>query len=208
MNFTEMLNYFIGLLHTLIRFLPLGIYFFTYFSSAIYKDIRSALLLIGLILNDLIGYLYKQWGEVIPKYNCGVFEKSEKFSDLGFLSNTHTEFISFVSSFYFSDMYYKEKLDIIPFISLLVMFFLTIWSRMNVGCETSKSVIYNMIFGIIWGVLFYFIIKDYYINASDSGVTNKNKCDITYGDNYKCSEIKDGTVIIKNGSNESNDSNE
>ena len=77
----QMLNYFIGLLHTLIRFLPLGIYFFTYFSSAIYKDIRSALLLIGLILNDLIGYLYKQWGEVIPKYNCGVFEKSDKFSN-------------------------------------------------------------------------------------------------------------------------------
>ena len=203
MNFTEMLNYFIGLLHTLIRFLPLGFYFFTYFSSAIYKDIRSALLLIGLILNDLIGYLYKKWGEVIPKYNCGVFEKSEKFSDLGFLSNTHTELISFVSSFYFSDMYYKEQLDIIPFVSLLVMLFLTVWSRMNVGCETSKSVMYNIIFGIIWGVLFYFIIKDYYLEANNIGATNK--CDVNYGENYNCSEIKDGTVIIKNLYNESDE---
>ena len=63
MDFSQSLSYFIGLLHTLIRFLPLGVYFFAYFSSAIYKDIRSAILLIGLILNDLIGYLYKRYSK-------------------------------------------------------------------------------------------------------------------------------------------------
>ena len=198
MNFSEMLNYFIGILHTLIRLLPLGIYFFAYFSSAIYKDIRSAILLIGLVLNDLIGYLYKKWAQKPTKENCGIFEKSDKFSDLGFLSNSHTEFISFVTTFFFSDMYYKEKLDIIPFISLLVMLFLTLWSRMNIKCETSKSIIYNIIFGIIWGALFYFFVKDYYLSANTNTTTYDNKCGINYGENYQCSEIKDGTVILKN----------
>ena len=42
MNLIEMLNFFIGLLHTFVRFLPLGLYFFTYLASALYKDLRAA----------------------------------------------------------------------------------------------------------------------------------------------------------------------
>ena len=52
MNFIEMLSYVIGLLHTFVRFLPSGLYFFTYLSSALYKDLRAAYLLTGLVLND------------------------------------------------------------------------------------------------------------------------------------------------------------
>ena len=198
MDFAQMLDYFIGLIHTLIRFLPLGIYFFSYFSSAIYKDIRSAILLIGLILNDLIGYLYKRYTNYTPNENCAIFDKSDSDTELGFLPNSHTEIMSFVTSFYFSDMYYKENLDTIPFITLLVMLFLTIWSRMSIQCEKSKDIIFNLIFGIIWGVLFYFFVKDYYLNA-DKGLVEPQKCDLGYenGD-YKCSEIKDGRVILKN----------
>ena len=198
MDFAKMLDYFIGLIHTLIRFLPLGVYFFAYFSSAIYKDIRSAILLIGLILNDLIGYLYKKYTKYTPNDNCAIFDKSDDDSELGFLPNSHTEIMSFVSSFYFSDMYYKGTLDSMPFITLLVMLFLTIWSRISIKCEKSKDIIFNLIFGIIWGVLFYYFVKDYYLNA-DSGKIEKATCDLGYenGD-YKCSEIKDGQVIVKN----------
>ena len=55
-----MINYTIGLIHTLIRFLPLGIYSFTYFLT-IYKDLRSAILLLGLIINDLMGYIFNKY---------------------------------------------------------------------------------------------------------------------------------------------------
>ena len=67
MNFVDMLNFIIGLIHTLVRFVPLGFYFFTYFSSTIYKDLRSAILLIGLIINDLLGYLIKKYAKI--KFN-------------------------------------------------------------------------------------------------------------------------------------------
>jgi len=195
MNFTESINYFIGLLHTLVRFLPLGVYFFAYFSSAIYKDIRSAILLIGLIVNDLVGYLYKKYSNFIPNENCAVFDKSDNESELGFLPNSHTEFISFISTFYFSDMYYKEKLDVIPFTSLMVMIFLTIWSRVTIKCEKFNDIVFNIIFGVIWGLIFYYFVKDYYLNA-EKGLLEKETCDLGY-DNYNCSEIKDGTVILK-----------
>ena len=195
MNFTESINYFIGLLHTLVRFLPLGVYFFAYFSSAIYKDIRSAILLIGLIVNDLVGYLYKRYSNFTPNENCAVFDKSDNESELGFLPNSHTEFISFISTFYFSDMYYKEKLDVIPFSSLMVMIFLTIWSRVTIKCEKFNDIVFNIIFGVIWGLIFYYFVKDYYLNA-EKGLLEKETCDLGY-DNYNCSEIKDGTVILK-----------
>jgi hypothetical protein len=195
MNFTESVNYFIGLLHTLVRFLPLGVYFFAYFSSAIYKDIRSAILLIGLIVNDLVGYLYKRYSSFSPNENCAVFDKSDNESELGFLPNSHTEFISFISTFYFTDMYYKENLDVIPFTSLIVMIFLTVWSRVTIKCEKFNDIVFNLIFGIIWGLIFYYFVKDYYLNA-EKGLLEKETCDLGY-DNYNCSEIKDGTVILK-----------
>lgn len=195
MNFTELLNYLIGLLHTLIRFLPLGIYFFAYFSSSIYKDIRSAILLIGLIINDLLGYLFKKYTKFIPNDSCAIFDKKDDNSELGFLPNPHSQVISFISTFYFSDMYYKQKLDIIPFTTLMVLLFLTIWSRISIGCESSKRIIISVIFGIIPGMLFYYFIKNYYLEA-EKGIIEKNTCELGY-DNYNCSEIKDGTVIIK-----------
>ena len=47
MNFIEMLNYVIGLLRHICSVFPLGLYFFTYLSSSLYKDLRAAYLLFG-----------------------------------------------------------------------------------------------------------------------------------------------------------------
>jgi len=201
MNFVEMLNFTIGLIHTLIRFIPLGLYFFAYFSSTIYKDLRSAILLIGLVINDLVGYLYKKYAKITYNAPCAIFGKENSETELGFLPNTHTEIVSFVSSFYFSDMYWKQKLDTIPFVFLMVILFLTVWSRVTIGCKTGKDIIFNIVFGAIRGVLFYYIVKQYYVEA-DKSIIEKNTCDLRY-DNYRCDEIKNGTVIIKDNSNKS-----
>ena len=138
MNLIEMLNFFIGLLHTFVRFLPLGLYFFTYLSSALYKDLRAAYLLIGLVLNDLIGYVYKKYAKIVPNAACAIFGKVSDKTELGFLPNPHTEIMSFVASFFYTDMYYKERLDTVPFIFVTAMLLLTIWSRVSIGCKKIK----------------------------------------------------------------------
>ena len=195
MNFIDMLNFIIGLMHTLVRFIPLGLYFFTYFSSTIYKDIRSAILLIGLIINDLIGYLFKKYSGIKFNAPCAIFGKESSDTELGFLPNTHTQIVTFVSSFYFSDMYYKQKLDPLPFTFLLILLFVTIWSRVTIGCKQVKDVMFNVIFGVIYGVLYYYIVSEYYVTA-EKGIEEKATCDLGYN-NYRCDEIKNGTVIIK-----------
>jgi len=221
MDFVKIISTLFELLHMLIRFLPLGVFFFTYFSSAIYKDLRSAILLGGLLINELFGYLYKKRSESQEKpksafalkggsqyqyqyqyhsknddteYNCSIFGIDGSGKELN-LNNGHTEFISFLSSFYFSDMYYKQKLDIVPFITLIFIILLTIWSRMTKNCETPKQVVQNMILGTVLGMLFYYFVKEYYLDAETKSTT-KDACNLGY-DNYRCSEIKDGKIIEK-----------
>ena len=41
MNFIDMVNFFIGLIHTFVGFYKLDLPFFTYLSTALFKDLRS-----------------------------------------------------------------------------------------------------------------------------------------------------------------------
>ena len=101
MNFIDMVNFFISLIHTFIRFLPLGLYFFTYLSTALFKDLRSTILMMGLILNDIIGFLYKKYAKIVPNAPCAIFGKVVNKTEIGFLPNPHTEVMSFVASFFY-----------------------------------------------------------------------------------------------------------
>lgn len=195
----NVLSFLMGIVHTFVRFLPLGLYFFVYLSSALYKDLRSAYLFIGLVINDLVGYLYKKYTKFRPNGACAIFSKIDDKSEPGFLPNPHTEIMSFVSSFFFTDMFYKGGIDAVPFTFLLFMLFVTVWSRISIGCKKMKDVLFNLIFGAIRGILFYMIISKYYLEAH-RGVIEKETCDLGF-DNYRCDEIKNGTVIIKEGSN-------
>lgn len=198
MKIIELVNLLIGIIHTFVRFLPLGIYFFVYLSSALFKDLRAAYLLIGLVINDLIGYLYKKYTKFRPNGPCAIFAKADDKTEPGFLPNPHTEIMAFVSSFFFSDMFYKGGIDAVPFTFLLFMLFITIWSRINIGCKKAKDVLFNLVFGAIRGILFFMIINKYYAEA-ERGITERETCDLGF-DNYRCDEIKNGTVIIKEGS--------
>lgn len=203
MDVINILNFLIGIIHTFVRFLPLGLYFFVYLSSAIFKDLRAAYLFIGLVVNDLIGYLYKKYSNYRPNGPCAIFSTLNDATEPGFLPNPHTEIIAFVSSFFFSDMFYKGSLDTVPFSFLLFMIFLTVWSRLNIGCKTMKEIMFNLVFGSIRGILFYMIISKYYAEA-EKGIKEKETCDLGF-DNYRCDEIKNGTVIIKEGSKNSSE---
>lgn len=219
MDFIKILSTLLDLLHLLVRFLPLGVFFFTYLSSALYKDLRSAILLSGLLINELFGYLYRKRSERVRsrsegannlsggsyyndedntvedvRKNCSLFGIDKSGQEFN-LNNSHTEFMAFLSSFYFSDMFYKQKLDVVPFMTLIFVTLLTIWSRMSKNCESPKQVIQNMILGFILGLVFYYFIKDYYLEAERTSTT-KDACNLGY-DNYRCSEIKDGKIIEK-----------
>lgn len=195
MDLIEMFMVLRAIIHTFVRFLPLGLYSFAYLSTAVFKDKRGGLLLLGLVINDVIGYLYKRYTKYEPNENCAMFGKKDDASSIGFLPNSHVQYMSFVSAFFYSDMWLKYKLDFIPFFFILFLLIITIWSRISIGCQTFKGVMYNIIFGALVGIVYFYFISRYYRDAVTE-MEGQKACDMGY-DDYQCNEIMDGTVIIK-----------
>ena len=82
---------------------------------------------------------------------------------------------------------------------LIILTFITVWSRISVGCKNMKQAIFNVIFGAIRGIIYYLLISKQYQKA-EKGVLEKETCDLGYN-NYKCNTIEDGVVIVKNKMN-------
>ena len=204
LNAVAMISVIKSLLHTFVRFLPLSIYSFTYLSIALYKDLRSAVLLLGLVLNDIIGMLYNKYSKPRIPATCAIFKMPQAvvnvntqkdYKQLGILPNPHSEIMGFLSSFFFSDMFQKGKFDNIPGWFLIILTALTCWSRMAIKCEGFNDVLFNIMRGAIIGILFYYFLSKYYKNA-EKGFIERETCDMGYK-NYKCDTIQDGVVIVK-----------
>lgn len=195
MNILELLQTVKAIIHTFIRFLPLGFYSFAYLLAALFKDKRGAILLLGLVLNDVAGYSYKNYFNSVPNENCSIFGKKTDGTSLGFLPNSHTEIVAFVTAYIYSNMWDEYKFDLIPFVFLALLLLLTIYSRISIGCKNMKDVIFNLITGALLGMLFYYFTGKRYSEAK-KGLFEKETCDLGYN-NYRCNEIRDGTVILK-----------
>ena len=52
-----------------------------------------------------------------------------------------------------------------------------------------------MVTGMILGIVYYFFVGGYYMKEK-RGKLERETCDFGFN-NYQCSEIKDGTVILK-----------
>jgi membrane-associated phospholipid phosphatase len=195
MNIVEIIQVIKALINTFVRFLPIGLYSFAYLSVAILKDKRAGLLLLGLVLNDIIGYILKRYYNYEDNENCATFGGVGDEKTLGFFPNSHTEIMAFVATFYYSDMWYKYVFDFIPFFFILALLVLTVYSRLVIGCETVKDALINIVMGFIRGVIYFYIIAKFYREA-ELEMQGGKECDLGYQD-YQCNEIQDGKVIIK-----------
>ena len=93
--------------------------------------------------------------------------------------------MSFVATFFYTDMYYKGGIDSVPFIFVTGMLLLTIWSRITIGCKRVKDVFFNVIFGFIRGVIYYYFISSF----QDTKRHLKKNLHLGY-DNYRCMKLK------------------
>ena len=186
----------LAVLHTFIRFMPLGLYFFAYFSTIIYKDLRSVLLLIGLVINDLLNLLYKRYYTVQDIPSCSVLgSPGTSGKDAPNLPSTHTGYVSFILSFFVVRALHIKQKDPTSIIFLILLLLLTIYSRITIGCKTLNKAVFSIIFGFIHGIIYYQLVSKWY-NKAENETKEKNVCEYGY-DNYRCATIQDGTVIVK-----------
>jgi hypothetical protein len=147
-------------INTLVRLEPVGLYTGSLMAGVVFNDFRGLLLFLGFLGNELIGLGYKMVLRGVSNPQCALM-----YSESGtpfVLPSPITQTVGFFAGFFFMDMYYNNTFNPMKFFALTIIIMITIYSRINVGCKTLLDAIYCSLIGLLTGVVYYSIIKDYY----------------------------------------------
>ncbi len=149
------------IINSFIKILPLGLYIGTLIESLLFNDIRGFFIFIGLMINDAINTGYNYLTSKTDNEKCAIIRN--RFSEAFFvLPTTHTEYISFVSAFLMSSMYFKRVFNYGVFVIFSILIGITMYNRVMSGCKDFIDAGYSFLFGVLKGIIYYVIIKDFY----------------------------------------------
>ena len=147
-------------INTIVRIAPVGLYAGSAMSGIVFNDFRGLLLFGGFLLNEMLGLGYKLVLRGVSNPQCALL-----FSESGtpfVLPSPISQTVGFFAGFFFMDMYYNNTFNPLKFFLLIMLQLLTIYSRINVGCKTLLDAIYCSLIGMLMGIIYYSLIKDYY----------------------------------------------
>jgi hypothetical protein len=147
-------------INTAVRITPVGLYAGSAMSGAVFNDFRGLLLFLGFLGNELIGLGYKMVLKGVSNPQCALL-----YSEQGtpfVLPSPITQTVGFFCGFFFMDMYYNNTFNAMKFFFLSILLLITMYSRINVGCKTLLDAVYCGLIGLLTGVIYYSLIKDYY----------------------------------------------
>ena len=141
--------------------MPIGLYLASFLESMLFNDIRGFIIFIGLIVNDLINIGYNYMMKPKKNIDCAII-RNVYSDDFFSFSTSHTQYISFVTAFVITSMYFKKVFYFSTFFMFMILIIITIFSRINIGCEDMLSSGFNLVFGLFRGIIYYIIVKDFY----------------------------------------------
>lgn len=147
-------------INTAVRITPVGLYAGSAMAGAVFNDFRGLLLFLGFLGNELIGLGYKMVLKGVSNPQCALL-----YSEQGtpfVLPSPITQTVGFFCGFFFMDMYYNNTFNAMKFFFLSMLLLITMYSRINVGCKTLLDAVYCALIGLLTGVVYYSLIKDYY----------------------------------------------
>jgi hypothetical protein len=147
-------------INTLVRIVPIGLYAGSAMSGAVFQDFRGLLLFAGFLVNELLGLGYKMVLHGVSNPQCALL-----YSEGGtpfVLPSPISQTVGFFAGFFFMDMYYNDMFSAMQFFILTFLMLITIFSRMNVGCKNLLDAIYCTLIGLLFGVVYYNIVRPYY----------------------------------------------
>ncbi len=145
-----------AIINTFIRLLPIGLYLGTLLMGILFTDIRAFVLFVGYFLNDIISFGFRQMFQTVDLANGAIVQSVSNFYTL---PSSHTQMIAFTLSYFFTDMYVKQNFNIVNFIFLGFLLLVTVWSRINIGCENIVDGMFATIIGVLIGVTYYKITE-------------------------------------------------
>lgn len=147
-------------INTLVRITPIGLYTGCAMSGVVFQDFRGLLLFCGFLVNELLGLGYKMVLHGVSNPQCALMYAESGTPTV--LPSPITQTIGFFAGFFYMDMYYTGKFSALEFFVLTTLIIITIYSRINVGCKTLLDAIYCSLIGLLFGVVYYNLVKDYY----------------------------------------------
>lgn len=157
--FIDIILILISILNTVVRLLPIALYTGTIVSNLVFDDFRAQLLFIGFLLNEMLSFAYKNALKGTDKAECALLADSSNYY---VLPSSISQTIGFFFGFILADTYFTNSYGSLKFIIMCILLALTIFSRINVGCETTINAITFACVGAGLGLIYYYIIKDYY----------------------------------------------
>lgn len=147
-------------INTIVRLEPIGLYTGSAMAGVVFNDFRGLLLFMGFLGNELIALGYKMILRGTTNPQCALL-----YSESGnpfVLPSPITQTAGFFAGFIFMDMYYNSTFSALKFFVLVVLLLVTMYSRINVGCKTLLDAVYCTLIGLLVGVVYYNIVRDYY----------------------------------------------
>lgn len=157
--FIDVIVILISIVNTLVRLLPVALYTGTIVSNLVFDDFRANLLFIGFLVNEMLSFAYKFALKGTDKAECALLADPSNYY---VLPSSITQTVGFFFGFILADVYFSNEFKSLKFIVLSILLALTVFSRVNVGCETTMNALIFACVGTGFGVIYYYIIKDYY----------------------------------------------
>jgi hypothetical protein len=159
-----------ALINTIVRLSPIGLYSGSALSAFIFNDFRATILFAGLMINEGIAFGYRMILRGIYNPQCALLQNGE---DYFVLPSPISQTIGFVVGFFIAKMFNDGEFLPVQFFTMFVILAITIFSRINVGCMGFLDAIYCTLLGMVLGVGYFNLVKDYYrrdfykVDASD-----------------------------------------
>jgi hypothetical protein len=165
-----------AIVNTFVRLLPIGFYFGTIIMGILFTDIRAFILLVGFVANDMISLGFRKLFQTVDIPTCAIVESNKNFFTM---PASHTQTVSFLMSFFLTEMYYKNIFNPVNFVLLGFLVLITAWSRINVGCESIVDIVFAIMIGLLIGATYYKITEDWIISPdTKSSKSSKNLVEI------------------------------
>ena len=161
-----------AILNTIIRLSPIGLYSGTALSSFLFSDFRATILFAGLMINEGIALGYRMIMKGIYNPQCALLQNVD---DYFVLPSPITQTVGFIVGFFIAKMFNDGEFAPLQFFTLFTVLVLTIFSRINVGCKGFLDAIYCAFLGMVLGVGYFNIVKDYYRRDFYKVDNNSNK---------------------------------
>lgn len=149
----------ISIVNVLVRILPVCLYGATLIAGMLMDNSQAFILLFGHLINDIISIGYRSILKSQSTPQCAFIKIGDVYYTL---PSSHVQIIAYYTMFFLLDMYNKDEYDMGKILFLLTLMGVTIWSRVNIGCESLMDVTFGIGIGSTVAILYYMFIKDYY----------------------------------------------